>query len=555
VVDKSQQQELEELREQIRQLRKVNADLEDEIIDLRLENEDLQVENEDLYEREALVRELIEKAPDAFFAHDLNGRFVFANDFSCKVMGCSREEILKLSVQDVECGITPEQIQMHWDDVAEGKTVHTEGLIKRNDDTTLPMDIRIGLFEASGNQVIYGIARDITERKQFEDRLRQVHKMEAVGTLAGGIAHDFNNILGIILGCSELAGDPLPDDHPAREYLEEIKLAVLRAKEVIRQLLSFSQASDHCLEPLSMVPLVKETLKLMRATISANIELEADIPANCYMVKANPAQIHQVVINLCANAAHATRDGGSIEVRLRNRVFENDNHCKDALGLHGKYLQLTIRDTGYGMPPDITDRIFDPYFTTKEEGKGSGMGLAVVHGIVESLDGKIRVKSRHGQGTVFNIFLPALDRVAQVELVVDHNGGAIPKGNERVLVVDNEALIINGLRERLEGLGYVVDSFMAPLKVLDAFKRQPEKYDLLITDMAMPKMTGEMLISLVKQIRADIPIILCTGYSERVDVTNPKAVGADKIMLKPIDRRELAVSVRQVLDAVPKEAR
>jgi PAS domain S-box-containing protein len=547
---KNQLQELEALQAQIAQLRKDKADLEDEIIDLRLENEDLQLENEDLFEREALVRELIEKAPDAFFAHDLEGRFVFANDFSCKAMGCSHEEILELSVQDVESGLTPEQIQTYWDEVVAGKTVHTEGLIKRSDGTTLPMDIRIGLFDASGNQVIYGIARDITERNQLDERLRQVHKMEAVGTLAGGIAHDFNNILGIILGCSELAGDPLPDDHPAREYMEEIKLAVMRAKEVIRQLLSFSQASDHCLEPLSVGPLVKETLKLMRATISANIELEADISADCYVVKANPAQIHQLMINLCANAAHATRDGGCIEVSLKNRVFEDDDNRNDGSGLCGKYLQLAIRDTGCGMPPHIIDRIFDPYFTTKEVGKGCGMGLAVVHGIVESLGGEIGVESQPGQGAVFNIFLPALEEMAQTELGGDGGAGSLPKGHERVLVVDDEVLIIDVLRERLEGLGYVVDGFAAPLKVLDAFQRRPEKYDLLITDMAMPKMTGEMLIAMVKQIRSDIPVILCTGYSERVDATNPEAVGADKILLKPIDRQELAVSVRQVLDAV-----
>ena len=551
--EKSSQQQIEELREQILRLQKERDDLEDENVDLRIENEDLQLENEDLYEREALVRELIEKAPDAFFAHDLDGRFVFANDFSCKAMGYSHEELLDMSVFDVEYGMSHEQIQSFWNDVAAGKTVHTEGLIKRNDGSTMPMDIRIGLFDAVGNKIIYGIARDITERKQLEERLRQVHKMEAVGTLAGGVAHDFNNILGIILGCSELAGDPLPDDHPAREYLKEIKLAVLRAKEVIRQLLSFSKASDQTLEPLSVDPLVKETLKLMRVTISANIELLSDIPSDCFVVMANPAQIHQVMINLCANAAYATRDGGTIEVGMQNRVFEEGDVLADNRGLRGKYLQITISDNGCGMSPDIIERIFDPYFTTKEVGKGSGMGLSVVHGIVESLGGIIQVESRLGQGTVFDIFLPAMDKLDTPELAVDDGPDMLPGGSEHILVVDDEALIIDGLKERLEGLGYTVEGYVAPLDALEAIKRQPEKFDLLITDMAMPKMTGEMLIALVKQIRDDLPVILCTGYSERVDDKNPKDIGALKILLKPIDRQELALSVRHVLDTYRRE--
>ena len=548
MVEKDSKLEIQELRNQLSQLQKEKADLEDAIIDLQMENEDLQIENEDLYERQALARELIEQAPDAFFAHDLDGRFVFVNDVSCQALGYSPEELLDLSVFDVEFGFSNAEIQGHWNDVAAGKTVHTEGLLKRKDGTALPVDIRIGLFEASGNKFIYGIARDISERKQFEERLRQVHKMEAVGTLAGGVAHDFNNILGIILGCSELAGDPMPDDHPSHEYLKEIKLAVLRAREVIRQLLSFSQSSDQNREPLSVGPLVKETLKLMRVTISANIELQDQIPDGCFEVMANPAQIHQVMINLCTNAAHATRDGGAIEVRLKNQDFDCDGIRTDALELRGKYLQLTIRDTGCGMTPDIIERIFDPYFTTKEVGKGSGMGLAVVHGIVESLGGIVRVESQLGKGTTFNIFLPAMRKQRQSMATADQGPNLLPKGSERVLVVDDEVLIIGGLKERLEGLGYIVEGFAAPLEALEAFKRQPDNFDMLITDMAMPILTGEMLINKVKQIRADLPVILCTGYSERIDNKKPGDIGASKIMLKPIDRRELALSVRQVLD-------
>jgi CheY-like chemotaxis protein/anti-sigma regulatory factor (Ser/Thr protein kinase) len=268
---------------------------------------------------------------------------------------------------------------------------------------------------------------------------------------------------------------------------------------------------------------------------------------------ANPAQIHQVMINLCTNAAYATRDGGTIEVRLKDREFDCDGILTDAQELSGKYLQLAIRDTGCGMAPDIIERIFDPYFTTKEVGKGSGMGLAVVHGIVESLGGIVRVESKLGKGTTFNIFLPAVEKQPQTMAATDEGPNLLPKGSERVLVVDDEVLIISGLKERLERLGYVVEGFAAPLEALEAFKRQPDKFDMLITDMAMPILTGEMLIAKVKQVRADLPVILCTGFSERIDEKKPEDLGASKIMLKPIDRRELALSVRQVLDGHRRE--
>lgn len=548
MVGKDTGPEVERLSGQLRALQAENEYLLDEISDLRIENEDLHIENEDLAEREALALKLIEQAPDAFFVHDLEGRFIFVNEVCCQAMGYTKEEVLELSVADVEVGKSVEQMQQRWEEVSTGKTVHTEGVWRRKDGTTFPMDIRIGLFNASGNKVVYGIGRDISQRKQFEERLRHAHKMEAVGTLAGGVAHDFNNILAIILGCSELAGDPLLDDHPSREYLKEIKLAVLRAKEVTRQLLNFSQKSDETKVPLPIAPLVKDSLRLMRATVSANIELEADISDDCFLVMANPAQIQQVMINLCANAAHATREGGSIEVDLRNRIFDIDDSKNNTHKPYGKYLQLTVRDTGYGMTANLMERIFDPYFTTKDVGKGTGMGLAVVHGIVQSLGGSIKVESEPGQGSVFKVLLPALEGREQSTYPDDTAIGSPPLGNERVLVVDDEALIVDGLKQRLEVLGYVVEGFHAPLDALAAIVDNPRKFDLLITDMAMPKMTGDILITKVKQVRKNLPVILCTGYSERIDGKAPEEIGAAKILLKPIARGELAVSVRQVLD-------
>jgi PAS domain S-box-containing protein len=538
----------DKLREELSSMEKAHEALLDEISDLRVENEALHLDNEDLRERGSLTCALIERAPDAFFVHDLEGQFVFANQAACRLLGYGREEILSMSVQDVEYGISPEQMRAYWDDVGAGRTVHTEGLLKLKDGSRLAADIRIGLFDAAEKPVIYGIARDISERKKMEERLRQSHKMEAVGTLAGGIAHDFNNILGIILGCAELGADPLDPCHPTLEYLKEIKQGVVRAKEVVQQLLSFSQNSDEIQAPLRIEPLVKASVKLMRSTIPANIDIRTTIDDGCHRVMANPAQIHQVVVNMCTNAAHATRRGGSIHIRLKNRILMPSDTDAGSRQHQRGYLQLTIQDTGCGIAPELVERIFDPYFTTKDVGKGSGMGLAVVHGIVQSLGGVINVSSQPGKGATFEVLLPAAER-QQHQLLADAEGKALlPFGHEHILVVDDETAIVDGLKKRLEELGYVVDGRTSPEEALAMAKKQPDRFDLMITDMAMPKMTGETLIRHVQQVRPDLPVILCTGFSEWVDARAPEKIGAVKILLKPITREELACSVREVMD-------
>ncbi|MEJ2154218.1 MAG: ATP-binding protein [Desulfobacteraceae bacterium] len=537
-----------ELREELLAMESVQEALLEELADLRAENEELQLDNEVMRERESLIRALIEQAPDAFFVHDLEGRFVFANQAACELLNYSREEILAMSVHDLEYGISPEQIKAYWEEVGAGKSVRTEGLLRHKDSSHLPADIRIGLFDAAEKTVIYGIARDISQRKKMEERLRQSHKMEAVGTLAGGIAHDFNNILGIILGCAELGGDPLDVHHPTIEYLKEIKSGVARAKDVVRQLLNFSQDSDETREPLRISPLVKASVKLMRSTTPANIDICTSIDDNCYKIMANPAQIHQVMINMCTNAVHATRRGGSIDIELKNRILMPADTDSDSFQFRRACLQLTIRDTGCGIAPELTERIFDPYFTTKDFGRGSGMGLAVVHGIVQRLGGVIHVTSQLDEGTTFDIYLPAAATQQQQHSAGAPDEGSLPVGIEHILVVDDETAIVNGLKERLEALGYSVEGYTSPEQALITVKHRPDRFDLMITDMAMPKMTGEILIRQVQQLRTDLPVILCTGFSEWVDEQAPEKIGAAKILLKPITREELACSVREVID-------
>jgi signal transduction histidine kinase/CheY-like chemotaxis protein len=454
----------------------------------------------------------------------------------------------------VECGLSPEQMRAIWDDVSAGKTIDTESLLRRKDGSRLTADIRIGLFDAAEKPVVYGIARDISERKKMEERLRQSHKMEAVGTLAGGIAHDFNNILGIILGCAELGADPLDVGHPTVEYLKEIKLGVTRAKEVVQQLLNFSQNSDEIREPLRIEPLVKASIKLMRSTIPANIELHTTIDDDCHRVMASPTQIHQIVINMCTNAAHANRRGGSIHIRLKNRLFTPSDADAGTFICQGAYLQLTVQDTGCGIAPELMERIFDPYFTTQDFGIGSGMGLAVVHGIVQSLGGVIDVTSQLGEGTTFDVFIPAAAMPQRPWMAVAQDAQWLPMGCECILVVDDEIGIVSGLEERLESLGYAVEGHTRPEEALATARREPDRFDLMITDMAMPKMTGETLIRHVRQVCPDLPVILCTGFSEWVDEQAPEKIGAVKILLKPIAREELACAVREVLDGgAPKQ--
>ena len=502
----------------------------------------LHAEIHQLRQNEALFSALVEQAPDALFALDMQGRFVYINDVVCEVLGYAREELLRMSVHEVQHGWNAQQVKALGRQVMAGQRVHTQGLLQRKDDALIPVEVRIGLFDAMGKNLIYGIARDVSERVMYEDQLRQAHKMEAVGTLAGGVAHDFNNILGIILGCAELASDPLEENHPSSEYLQEIRLSVRRAKEVVRQLLNFSQKSDDVQQPMRIDSLVKQSLKLLRSTTPANIEIQSMIADSGFHVMANPTQIHQVIINLFTNAAHATKEGGTIEVMLKNATSGGTE------GKQERWLQLTVRDNGCGIAPELLARIFEPYFTTKDVGKGSGMGLAVVHGIVSSHGGHIQVSSAPDKGTTFDVFLPAVDPQGHAPPLDDKHVEPLPGGSETILVVDDEAVIHGAIRSSLEALGYDVEDFSAPLDALDRLQAAPQRFDLLITDMAMPKMTGDMLAMKCRAVRPHLPVILCTGFSERIEGKTPEELDVSAVLLKPIDLKTLALAVRQTLD-------
>ncbi|MGC8811700.1 MAG: PAS domain S-box protein, partial [bacterium] len=395
---------------------------------------------------------------------------------------------------------------------------------------------------------VQAIMEDISERKKLEIQLIQAQKMEAIGTLAGGIAHDFNNILSAIIGYTELASLELPPESKALPNLQFALKASQRAKELVKQILTFSRYSDQSKKPLPIAPLIKETVKLLRASLPATIEIRQCIENYQGIVNANPTQIHQILMNLCTNAAHAMRSkGGVLEISLNTlRVSEQNRAQFPDLPL-GSYVQLTVKDDGEGMPPEILGKIFDPYFTTKKVGEGTGLGLAVVHGLVKNHGGSISVKSELGQGSVFNIFLPLL---SEPEEITDFAPSEFPPlgERERILLVDDEPMLTEVGKKMLEHLGYEVTIRTSSIEALELFRNQPNRFHLVITDMTMPNMTGDKLAQELINIRPDIPIILCTGYSEKISAARAKSLGISEFIMKPFDINELGRAVRRIFD-------
>jgi nitrogen-specific signal transduction histidine kinase len=400
---------------------------------------------------------------------------------------------------------------------------------------------------------VSGVFYDITDRKEaeedkkkLEEQLFQAQKIESIGTLAGGIAHDFNNILGIILGNTELAMDDVPEWNPARHNLREVQTACLRAKDVVRQLLSFARKTVLEKKPTNIIPIIKESLDLMRSSIPASIEIRQNLPRDIDTILADHTQIAQVLINLSTNADHAMPDGGILEVSLENVELDKDAIVQYPDLGPGRYVHLTVSDTGHGISQEEIDRVFDPYFTTKEIGKGTGLGLSVIHGIVKSHGGAISVDSELGRGTTFHIYFPVTEE--EEEVIETETVEELPTGNERILFVDDEESIVQVGRTRLERLGYLVETKMDPLEALELFRSKPDQFDLIITDMTMPKMTGDKLTREILNVRPKIPIILCTGFSEKINEEKAKEMGAAGYLDKPHYKRDLAIRVRQALD-------
>ena len=402
--------------------------------------------------------------------------------------------------------------------------------------------------------LIRGTSQDITEQKllelernQLEQILNHAQKMETIGTLAGGIAHDINNILGIIIGNTELCMDDVPERNPAHNNLKEIVKAVLRAKEVIRQLLTFSRNMEIKKVNIDIVSVINDALKFLRSTISTTIKIEKQINVTKPFIIADPIQIDQIIMNICANSAQAMEGGGgNIKVSVENITI---NHARREAGdvlANGEYIKIVISDNGPGIPAELLEKIFDPYFTTKEVGKGSGMGLAVVQGIVNKHKGSINVKSKPGEGATFTILLPG---VKNDEKKISPDTAVSLEGKS-ILFIDDEEQITNIATRILEGLGFRVDPETNPQKALESIKKKPGSYDLVITDMAMPQMNALMLFKEIRKIRSDIPVILSSGHNPLIDEERAKETGFSAYILKPFTKTELSAAVQNAFKTV-----
>jgi len=498
---------------------------------------------------EAVYCSLLNSSADAIIIYDLEGRTQHVSSGFTRLFGWSLDELKGKRIDYVPEAELEKSITHINNAIQRGISCPGFESKRYKKDGRL-VDVSIsasGYTDHEGKlSGLLVILRDISEQKRLEAQLRHSQKMEAIGTLSSGIAHDFNNILSIILGNSELALYGLPKSKSLYSFLEEIRIASLRAKDVVKQLLSFSRKSEENRFPINIVPIVIESLKLLRSSVSANIEFRQNISRNLPTILAEPTQIHQIMINLCTNAVHAMeKTGGYLDVTLENKEIFLENWELYPDLKEGKYLKLSISDNGHGIAPGHLERIFEPYFTTKDIGKGSGMGLAVVHGILKNHDGVIKVNSILDQGTTVDMFFPAIEAQEQPKSNLNQN---YPTGNESILIVDDDELILKIEKKILTCLGYRVETFTNPVNALEKFLIAPESFDLAIADMAMPKMTGDKFIRELLKIKPDLPAILCTGYSEWMDENKALEMGIKWFLIKPIDMQKMAVAVKEALN-------
>jgi len=512
----------------------------------------------DVTETRAVQEELrrlaaaIEQAAEMVVITDAKADILYANPAFEKITGYRLPEVLGRNPRILKSGEHDHGFyQRLWAQLSAGTPWQGRFVNRRKDGSHFTEETTISpVFGPSGEIVNYvAVKRDVTKEQALEQQYLEAQKMEAIGTLAGGIAHDFNNILAVIMANAQMLEFSGTLDSEARETLNQIVTASKRARRLVRQILAFSRRGPQEKIVMNLKPVVKETLGLLRASLPATIRLEHGIAASTGLLFADPTQMQQVLMNLCTNAAHAMEPGGGVlRISLADARVDEGSALLEPGFAPGDYVRLSVADTGQGMPPWVLNRIFEPYFTTKEIGKGTGLGLSVAHGIVKAHGGAIKASSAVQQGTVFDVYLPA---VKAEEAEAGKTELPLVGGTGRVLFVDDEpALTLMG-RRILGQLGYTVQTADNPVEALEAVRSNPGGFDLVITDLTMPEMTGTQLAGRLREIRPDLPVVLCTGFSDRVNEGMLKGMGLRGLLLKPLTIQELAHAVRVAI-APPK---
>jgi PAS domain S-box-containing protein len=505
---------------------------------------------EALRESEERFRVLSENVPDIIYTMNLLGAITYVNPSWKRILGHDKEEVLgKYFIEfakEEERRICRKLFKSIRD---EGKTVNNyigTMLTKDGKERVFNMNSAFNLDSQGCISGVVGSMKDITEMREMEKKFYQTQRMESIGTLAGGIAHDFNNILGAILGYTEMALTKQNIDDRQRHYLEQVYKAGERARDLVKQILTFSRPQEQERKPVFITPIIKEGIKLLRSSLPTTIKINQKIKDTSIMVLADPTQFHQVLMNLCTNASHAMREkGGILDIQLICERIESFETPHPFNLIAGDYAKLIVSDTGHGIESAIIDRIFDPFFTTKESGEGTGLGLSVVYGIVKNHGGAIDVSSEHGKGTTVTVYFPL---IKAEELRQEREPEQILRGSERILFIDDEAALVELGSMMITSLGYHVTPRTSSIEALEAFRANPNGFDLVITDMTMPNLRGDYLARELLKIRPDIPIILCTGFSEMISEEKSKDIGIRQLIMKPISKKNLAKVVREVLD-------
>ena len=493
---------------------------------------------------------IVRSSDDAIIGKALDGTITAWNAGAERLYGYTAEEALGRHISFLVPPDRQDELRALFDRILKGESITQIDTVRLRKDGAL-RDVSLSVSPIrDGNGRITGFAeidRDITERKQLEGQRQQAQKMEAIGTLAGGIAHDFNNILAAIIGYAELIVDDMPVGSRQREALVEILAAGARARELIRQILTFSRRTDRERRRIALQTIVAEALRLIRASIPTTVEIRQQVEPDGAVVLADPTQLHQVMLNLATNADYAMRErGGVLDVQLKTVDVDAEFAAGHPPLRPGRHARLTVRDTGHGMTAQVRERIFDPFFTTKRPGEGTGMGLAVVHGIVTGHGGAIAVESAPGRGTRFDIYLPCREGAPEDQDTREER--PVRGHEERILLVDDEPALVRVWAAMLEQLGYRVRTSTNSLEALEAFRDNPRAFDLVITDQTMPDLTGEVLAQELLRLRPDLPVILCSGYSHTLNEEQERGVGVRAVLMKPVARRDLCLTIQRLLE-------